>query len=94
MRFDEVQKWYDGYFLDDCHVYNPKAVVSTMTRKKVQNYWSQTASYKSVLPFISMNFDGLKTAIMGMYSGSEVEVNVGSFQNNISSFSGKDDVLT
>ena len=40
------------------------------------------------------NFDGLKTAIMEMYSGSEVEVNVGSFQNNISSFSGKDDVLT
>ena len=94
MSFDEVQKWYDGYFLDDCHVYNPKAVVSAMTRKKVQNYWSQTASYKSVLPFISMNFDGLKTAIMEMYSGSEVEVNVGSFQNNISSFSGKDDVLT
>lgn len=31
---------------------------------------------------------------MEMYSGSEVEVNVGSFQNNISSFSGKDDVLT
>ena len=94
LDFDQAQKWYDGYFLDDCHVYNPKAVVSAMTRKKVQNYWSQTASYKSVLPFISMNFDGLKTAIMEMYSGSEVEVNVGSFQNNISSFSGKDDVLT
>lgn len=65
-----------------------------MSFDEVQNYWSQTASYKSVLPFISMNFDGLKTAIMEMYSGSEVEVNIGSFQNNISSFFGKDDVLT
>ena len=59
-----------------------------------QFFWSQTTSYKSVLPFISMNFDDLKTAIMEMYSGSEDEVNVGSFQNNISSFSGKADVLT
>lgn len=94
MDFREIQKWYDGYFLEDYHIYNPKAVVSAMTRKKVQNYWSQTASYKSVLPFINMNFDGLKNAIMEMFSGSAVSVNVSSFQNDTNSFSSKDDVLT
>ena len=30
--FNEVKRWYDGYLLGDCHVYNPKAVVSIMTR--------------------------------------------------------------
>ena len=94
MDFAEIKKWYDGYFLEEEHIYNPKAVVSAMLRRKVKNYWSQTASYKSVLPLINMNFDGLRTAVMEMFSGSEVEVNVNSFQNDASVFSGKNDVLT
>ena len=28
--YEKVKKWYDGYWLNDYQVYNPKAVVSVM----------------------------------------------------------------
>ena len=43
--FDKVKKWYDGYLLNGYQVYNPKAVVSIMTKERFRSYWSETASY-------------------------------------------------
>ena len=59
-----------------------------------QSYWSGTASYDSIVPLINMDFDGLKTSIIEMLSGASVEVDVGSFQNDIAHIVNKDDVLT
>ncbi len=92
--FDAVRKWYDGYLLNGLHVYNPKAVVSLMLRGTFQSYWSQTSTFESVRPFIDMDFDGLKTAVMTMLSGSSVAVNTRSFSNDMVTFKNKDDVLT
>ena len=92
--FAEVKHWYDGYQLGKYHVYNPNAVVSLMSDGSFQSYWSGTASYDSIVPLINMNFDGLKTSIIEMLSGASVEVDVASFQNDISNIINKDDVLT
>ena len=92
--FREVKRWYDGYELGDYHVYNPNAVVNAMINKSFQSYWSQTGTYESIVPFINMNFDGLKTAVIEMLSGSTTQINVNSFQNDMVSFADKDDVLT
>ena len=92
--FEDVKRWYDGYLLSDCQVYNPKAVVNVMLWGDFQSYWSQTGTYESIRPFINMNFDGLKTAILTMLSGDAVKVKTTSFQNDMVSFKNKDDVLT
>lgn len=92
--FDKVKRWYDGYLLGDCHVYNPKAVVSLMLRNDFQSYWSETGSYEVIIPLINLNFDGLKSAVIEMLSGNSAEVNVKSFQNDPLNFTDKDDVLT
>ena len=92
--FREVKRWYDGYELGDYHVYNPNAVVNAMINKSFQSYWSQTGTYESIVPFINMNFDGLKTAVIEMLSGSTTQINVNSFQNDMVNFVDKDDVLT
>lgn len=42
----------------------------------------------------NMDFDGLRTSIIEMLSGSFVEVDVTSFQNDMTSFNNKDDILT
>ena len=39
--FEKVKRWYDGYLLEDYQVYNPKAVVSIMTKGKFRSYWSE-----------------------------------------------------
>ena len=92
--FDEVRRWYDGYILEDYHIYNPKAVVSMLLRNKFQSYWSQTGTYDSIVPLINMDFDGLKTSIIEMLSGTSAEVEVENFQNDMVSFADRDDVLT
>ena len=58
-----------------------------------QSYWSGTASYDSIVPLINMDFDGLKIAIIEMVSGASVEVDVGSFQNDVENIVNKDDVF-
>ena len=92
--FSQVERWYDGYMLGDCHVYNPRAVVNYMLQGDLKSYWSETGSYDVIVPLINLDFDGLKTAIIEMLSGAAVEVDVASFQNDIANIVNKDDVLT
>ena len=92
--FDKVKKWYDGYLLKDYQVYNPRAVISVMLKGEYKSYWSETASYEAIVPFINMNYDGLKTAIIEMLSGSSVKVNTATFKNDTVNIQSKNDVLT
>lgn len=92
--FEKVRHWYDGYLLGEYHIYNPKAVVSVVTKRTFQSYWSQTGSYEVIVPLISKNFDGLKTAIIEMISGDMVKIDTGTFQNDAVNFSNRDDVIT
>ena len=92
--FEKVKYWYDGYLLEDYQVYNPKAVVSVCVRGRFRSYWSETASYEAIVPFINMNYDGLKTAIIEMLSGANVKVDTATFKNDTVNIHSKDDVLT
>ena len=92
--FAAVKRWYDGYLLDDYHIYNPKAVVNAMLRGRLQSYWSQTGTYQTIKTLIDMNFAGLRTAIIDMLAGNSVAVNTNFFQNDMISFASKDDILT
>lgn len=92
--FEKVKCWYNGYLLSGYQVYNPKAVVSVMLRGEFRSYWSKTGTYESILSLINMDFDGLKTAIIELISGAFVEVEVENFQNDMVTFTDKDDVLT
>ena len=92
--FEETKRWYDGYILKGTHVYNPKAVVNAMLNGEFKSYWSDTSSYKVIVPLINMNYDGLKENIIEMIAGGEVPVDTADFQNDVVSFASKDDVLT
>lgn len=92
--FEKVKRWYNGYLLDGYQVYNPKAVVSVMLRGGFRSYWSKTGTYKSILPLITMDFDGLKTDIITMLSGAYIRVKTTTYQNDMVTFQNKDDVIT
>ncbi len=92
--FEEVKRWYDGYQLGQYHVYNPNAVVNLMLEGSFQSYWSETGTYESIVPFIGMDFDGLRNSVIEMLSGAAVNVIVTSFKNDMVSFVNQDDVLT
>lgn len=95
LDFEELQKWYDGYFLGtDVHVYSPKSVMDALKRKRIGNYWTQSETYESLRIYIDMDLDGLKEAIMDMLCGKAYRINSRTFQNDMTSIKRKDDVLT
>ncbi|MCD8106288.1 MAG: ATP-binding protein [Lachnospiraceae bacterium] len=95
IRFEDLSAWYDGYAFQDLgHVYNPNSVMQVLHNKIIRNYWSQTGTFESLKRYIDENFDGLKDAIVLMLGGQRVKVDIGTFQNDITSFGNKDDVLT
>lgn len=92
--FSEVRHWYDGYTIGKYHVYNPKAVISVIQSGEFRSYWSQTSTFESIRPFINMDFDGLRAAIIEMLSGDAVAVNALTFQNDMINLKCRDDVMT
>lgn len=95
MDFVEAKRWYDGYrFRRSTHIYNPRSIVQAMLNGEYENYWTQTETYESLRAYIDMNFDGLKDAIVYMIGGGHFEIDIGSFQNDMTSFRTKDDILT
>lgn len=90
-----MRYWYDGYLLGKgIHVYSPKSVLDAVTRKCFSSYWVQTETYESLKFYINMNFDGMKDAIILMLGGERCRINTRKFQNDMTSFRSRDDVLT
>ena len=93
MEFDELKKWYDGYNLRGLEIYSPKSVISSVEKKRCDDYWVETSSYEAVTDYISLDFEGLKEDVISMFAGNRVAVRT-SFYRNTMSFETKYDVLT
>lgn len=95
MDLEEMMNWYDGYSFETVpHVYNPKSVVEAIIRKKFSSYWTRTETYEALKCYIDMNLNGLKDAITCMLGGENVKIDPETFQNDMTTFESRDDVLT
>ena len=93
--FDTMKSWYDGYtFPQVPHIYNPKSVVDSIRRKNFASYWTQTETYEALKIYIDLNYDGLKDAIVNMLAGEWITIDYETFQNDMTTFQSRDDVLT
>lgn len=93
MEFGDLKKWYDGYNLNGIEVYSPKSVISSVEKRRCDDYWVETSSYEAVTDYISLDFEGLKEDVISMFAGNRVEVRTSLYRNTMS-FGTKDDVLT
>lgn len=75
-------------------IYNPKSVVDALTWKKMKSYWTGTETYEALKVYIERNFDGLKEAVVEMLGGGQCKIDPVTFQNDMTTFHSKDDVLT
>lgn len=92
---EEIKNWYDGYiFPEELHIYNPKSVVDVMKSRKPKSFWTNTETYEALQLYIDLDEDGLKEALMQMLIGQKCKIDTGAFQNDMTSFKSKDDVLT
>lgn len=92
--YDEVEKWYDGYRVGNLHIYNPKSVVDVLIWKEFQSYWTGTETYEALKIYIDLNFDGLKESVIKMLGNGRCKIDPSTFQNDMTTFQIKDDVLT
>lgn len=95
MDFDEMEKWYDGYRIgEELSLFNPNSVMQALRRHRCASYWGKTATYDTIVPYIQMNYEGLKDDIIEMLAGGRCPVDPTGFQNDLSVINSKDDVLT
>ena len=82
---------YQGHKIS---IYNPLSIVESMATRKIQNYWNNTETQKMLSEYIRKDFDGLKDAIALLIDGGQVVINTSTFQNDMTTFRYRDDVLT
>ncbi len=81
----------DGLLL---RIYNPLSVIKAMLSGKIDNYWNVTETYEALQQYIDWDFDGLKEDVAVMMAGGHVSVDITGYQNDMTTFNSKDDILT
>jgi hypothetical protein len=68
--------------------------MDAVTRGRIKSYWTQSETYESLKIYIDMDEDGLKEAIVQMLGGARCHIDIETFQNDMTTITCKDDVLT
>lgn len=82
------------YDEENIHIYSPLSVVKAVSTGKIQNYWNKTENYEALAEYIRLNLDGLMDAVALLMDGGRVSIDISTYQNDMTTFYGRDDVLT
>lgn len=58
------------------------------------SYWTETSAAEGLMKYISHDYNGLTKTIAELIAGIDVKVSVTGFANGLTTFRGKNDVLT
>ena len=95
LEYNSARKWYDGYFPNRTeHIYCPNSIMEAVSNHRFGDYWTKTETYESLKTYIDMNYDGLKDAILDLLGEKRRRIDTGTFQNDMTSLSCKDDIFT
>lgn len=93
--FEKMKFWYDGYTFGEKHsIYNPYSVMHAAGSGKYKSYWKKTSAAETLMTYIDMDQDDLQDTIARLIAGESIIVDTDSFQNDVETFTSKDDVLT
>ena len=75
-------------------LYSPLSVVEATTTGIIKDYWNKTETYEALAEFIEMDYDGLKEAVAFLMDGGRLAIDTSTYQNDMTTFHGRDDVLS
>ena len=75
-------------------IYCPLSVVSAALYKKLESYWNKTETYEALAEYIRKDYDGLKESVALLMDGGKLKIDTSSYQNDMTSFTCRDDVLS
>ena len=108
-NFNDIKEWYDGYDVCDVippdpnheilkskhhALYSPLSVVKALRSGIIDNYWNKTETYEALAEYIRRDYDGLKETVALLMDGGRVKIDISKYQNDMTTFAGKDDILT
>ena len=82
-----------GYTEHRFRVYSPLSVLKAMRNGIIDDYWDNTETYYALAKYIRMDFDGLKDTVALLMDGGRARVSLKTYQNDMSTFQSKDDIL-
>ena len=75
-------------------LYSPLSVVKSVMTGRISNYWNKTETYEALAEYIRKDYDGLKDAVALLMDGGKLKIDTSSYQNDMTSFTCRDDVLS
>lgn len=78
--YSKVKKWYGGYLLNGCQLFNPKAVCSLMKFHGYRCYWSNTGSYEVITDFLLHNTTHFKQKAYQLLNEEKVKSDIRLFE--------------
>ncbi len=90
-REEYRQGKYEGHKVS---IYSPLSVVEAMVNGEIKNYWNKTESYEALADYIKKDYDGLKEVVTLLMDGARVTVDTATYQNDMTTFTCRDDVLS
>lgn len=95
LDFDEMKRWYDGYYLNGVgSVYNPNSVMKAIRFRSFESYWEMSSSASSLIGYINMDYAGLGEITQKLLSDRPISIDPSGFENDPRSVKCRDDVLT
>ena len=82
---------YNGHKIS---IYSPLSVVESMTTGVIKDYWNKTETYEALAEYIRKDYDGLKDAVTLLMDSGRIKIDPSTYQNDMTTFSGRDDVLS
>lgn len=75
-------------------LYSPLSVVEAVGTGVIKDYWNKTETYEALSDYIIKDYDGLKEAVTLLMDGARIHIDTSTYQNDMTTFTGKDDVLS
>ena len=75
-------------------LYSPLSVVKAVRTGRIMNYWNKTETYEALAEYIRKDYDGLKDAVALLMDGGRLRIDPSTYQNDMTTFSGRDDILS
>ena len=75
-------------------LYSPLSVVEAVGTGVIKDYWNKTETYEALAEYIIKDYDGLKEAVTLLMDGARLRIDTSTYQNDMTTFTGRDDVLS
>lgn len=99
--FNEITHWYDGYYIENNHLYNPYSVITSLRSNKCKNYWIKTSASSLAFDYIfgnaynsSPTFLDIQNDFVNMMLGEEITADLDSFDGNPFNIHSKEQLYT